>query len=137
MAEIEAVLARIEPREGQRPALTIEDQLEEQEYALIVRAQTQAGMNMAQGRRLRRLDRRMCAALDDLSELLDDSRRRLLKQSQTAWETYRENMADFAGADFEGGSMRPFIEAGVQSHLTKQRADELEAELTRVRAEIE
>jgi DNA-binding transcriptional MerR regulator len=86
MPEIEAALARMDPSDEPPPVLAIEDQLEQQEYALIARAQTQAGINEAQRRRLTRLDWRMRAALDDLSEVLDDKQRRLLAQSQAAWE---------------------------------------------------
>jgi hypothetical protein len=44
-------------------------------------------------------------------------------------------MTEYAGAPWENGTMRPFIEAGIQSRLTTLRAAELEEELTTARAE--
>jgi hypothetical protein len=73
-AEVDAVLSWIEPRGGQRIPQSVEDQLEEQEFAEIARADNQAAMNEAQRRRLTRLDRRMRAALE------------------AAWEDYRDNI---------------------------------------------
>ena len=88
-------------------------------------------------RRLIRLDRRMRAALEDLSRLLDDDQRKLLTRSQKAWEAYRDRMTEYAGAPWGIGTMRPFIEAGIQSRMTKQRAAELEEELASLRTDPE
>jgi uncharacterized protein YecT (DUF1311 family) len=127
--EIDAALASMDPRRPQQTPLTAEDRIEQQEYAAIERAQSQHEMNQAQWRRLERLEGRMNAALAELGSRLDAEMRELLARSQAAWEAYRDSMSDFAGAPWGDGSLRPFIEAGIRSHLTKQRAADLEGEV--------
>jgi uncharacterized protein YecT (DUF1311 family) len=135
MADIEAVLTQVKPRRVLHAPPTTEELLEQQDYAEIAGAITQADMNEAQARCLTRLDRRMRAALEELGQRLSPDMRRLLERSQAAWEAYRDRMTDLAGVPWAGSNMRPIIEAGIQSRLTKQRAEELEAELADHRGE--
>jgi uncharacterized protein YecT (DUF1311 family) len=132
MADIEAVLTQVKPRGVLHAPPTTEELLEQQDYAKIAGAITQGDMNEAQARCLTRLDRRMRAAL---GQRLSPDMWRLLERSQAAWEAYRDRMTDLAGVPWAGGTMRPIIEAGIQSRLTKQRAVELEAELADQRGE--
>ncbi len=56
------------------------------------------------------------------------------QQSCVLWRQYRTQFVDVWGQTYEGGSIRPFIENGAWSDITKARIVELEAfleELTR------
>jgi uncharacterized protein YecT (DUF1311 family) len=135
-ADLDAASAWAEGTGRQTEALSEENKLEQQEYKEIAAASTQAGMNNAQGRRLERLEIRVTAALEKLDGLVadDEDMKKALEASQTAWESYRDHMTEFAGAPWSGGTMQPFIEAGIRSRLTKDRAADLETEIANMEA---
>jgi len=128
MGEVEVALGRIDPSRS-LPAQTKIDPEEEREIAAIEQADSQQDLNIAQGLRYERLERRMNSVLADLLARMDDRNAQLLRASQEKWLEYRAVMVDLAGAPFEGGSMQPFVESGEGSAITQRRIRELEEQL--------
>lgn len=54
-------------------------------------------------------------------EILDTKRLAVLKRSQEQWREYLEIQVETEGLAFEGGSMRPMIEAGAREAVTRHR----------------
>jgi|SRR5690348_13099082 len=82
------------------------------------------------------IDMRRCAsqtleqAKHDLSRYLQEARRAtakraLLDSAQTAWEHYREITCRAAGAEYEGGTMKPLVVLNCLLDLTRRRLHEV------------
>ena len=56
-----------------------------------------------------------------------------LKQTQENWESYAESQAEFASAEFEGGSMAPLVYASELESVTVSRTGELKRMLEEMR----
>ena len=129
-AEVDAMLASMDKDRKAAPALPApeDDAIEKREYLEIEMAKSQQEMNQVARRRYERLEMRMQHLIENLGWKIADFRTEF-EEEQQAWEAYRNKVADYAGAPWGDGSMRPFIVNGAMSRVTKQRIAELEAEL--------
>lgn len=96
---------------------------------------TQAEMNMEAGRRAdvarQRMDRAIVAL--ERSGWMAASQVAALKQTQENWESYAKAQAEFAAAEFEGGSMAPLVYASELESVTVSRTGELKRMLEEMR----
>ncbi|MCC8051460.1 MAG: DUF1311 domain-containing protein [Clostridiales bacterium] len=56
-----------------------------------------------------------------LKESLSEEEMAALTEDEIAWITDKENQVAAAGAEFEGGSMQPYLENTTAAALTKER----------------
>lgn len=95
----------------------------------------QVEMNMEAGRRAdvaRQQMERAIVALEH-SGWMKASQVAALKQTQENWESYAESQAEFASAEFEGGSMAPLVYASELESVTVSRTGELKRMLEEMR----
>jgi uncharacterized protein YecT (DUF1311 family) len=96
---------------------------------------TQVEMNMETGRRAdvaRQQMERAIVALER-SGWMEASQIAALKQTQANWERYAKAQAEFATAEFDGGSMAPLVYASELESLTVSRTGELKRMLEEMR----
>ncbi len=88
---------------------------------------TQAEMNVEAGRRADVAQQQMERAIIALkrSGWLELPQVSVLDQTQANWETYAKSQAEFAAAEFEGGSMAPLVYASELESVTISRTGEL------------
>lgn len=79
---------------------------------------TQLAMNQRAYAALHTAEARLAEALLELEHYEDPEQ---LGQVQAAWEQFKDAQVKFAGSLYEGGSIRPLIEAGEALALTEQR----------------
>lgn len=96
---------------------------------------TQAEMNMEAGRRANVAKKQMERAIIALerSGWMSEAQTAALKEAQGQWEKYAQAQAEFASAEFEGGSMAPLIFASELESATVSRTGELKRMLEEMR----
>lgn len=96
---------------------------------------TQAEMNMEAGRRADVANKQMERAIIALerSGWMSEAQAAALKEAQALWTKYAHAQAEFAAAEFEGGSMAPLIYAGELESATVSRTGELKRMLNEMR----
>jgi uncharacterized protein YecT (DUF1311 family) len=131
MEELDAFEAQFDRRQHVREIedrLTIELKTEE----LAIRpgpGETQAEMNTTARERYERASIRLHLIRDGLLRLLSPTERVLQDDTQRTWEAYRDHQANFAAAQFEGGTIQPLVRATELERLTIERAAILETDL--------
>lgn len=96
---------------------------------------TQVEMNMEAGRRAdvaRQQMERAILALER-SGWIEASQIAALKLTQANWESYAKAQAEFAAAEFDGGSMAPLVYASELESVTVSRTGELRRMLEEMR----
>lgn len=96
---------------------------------------TQVEMNMEAGRRAdvaRQQMERAIVALER-SGWMEACQVAALKRTQDHWESYAKAQAEFASAEFEGGSMAPLVYASELESVTVSRTGELKRMLEEMR----
>jgi uncharacterized protein YecT (DUF1311 family) len=88
-------------------------------------ALTQASMNGCAGSDLQKSRDRLQSLLRELRGALDSTGRRGLDSVQHRWQAYAQAQCRWEGAAYDGGSMRPMIEASCLSRRTEERIDVL------------
>ncbi|SRR6266699_941618 len=88
-------------------------------------AMTQASMNTCAGSDLQKSRDRMESLSRELRRGLDSTARRGLDSVQRRWQAYVQAHCRWEGAAYDGGSMRPMIEASCLSHRIEERIDVL------------
>ena len=88
---------------------------------------SQAEMNMEAGRRADVAQQQMERAIIALkrSGWMEPPQIAILDKAQTNWEAYAKSQAEFAAAEFEGGSMAPLVYASELESVTISRTGEL------------
>ncbi|MGY6695208.1 MAG: lysozyme inhibitor LprI family protein [Roseinatronobacter sp.] len=88
---------------------------------------TQAEMNVEAGRRANVAQQQMERAIVALkrSGWLESPQISSLDKAQESWEAYAKLQAEFAAAEFEGGSMAPLVYASELESVTISRTGEL------------
>ena len=88
---------------------------------------SQAEMNVEAGRRAGVAQQQMERAIVALnrSEWMEPQQILSLTKAQENWEAYAKSQAEFAAAEFEGGSMAPLIYASELESVTISRTGEL------------
>lgn len=96
---------------------------------------TQAEMNMEAGRRADVAQKQMERAIVALerSGWMSETQTAALKEAQERWEKYAQAQAEFASAEFEGGSMAPLVFASELESVTVSRTGELKRMLEEMR----
>jgi len=96
---------------------------------------TQVEMNMEAGRRADVAQQQMDRAIVALerSGWMEASQIAALKQTQANWESYAKAQAEFAAAEFDGGSMAPLVFASELESVTVSRTGELKRILEEMR----
>lgn len=96
---------------------------------------TQIEMNMEAGRRADVARKQMERAIIALerSGWMNETQTAALEQTQERWEKYAQAQAQFAAAEFEGGSMAPLIFASELESATVSRTGELKRMLDEMR----
>jgi len=109
----------------------VENAIEEIDSAYM----TQAEMNKEAGRRVDVVQRQLERAIIALerSGWMSDAQAAALKGAQKRWLEYARAQAEFAAAEFEGGSMAPLIYAGELESATLSRTGELKRMLDEMR----
>jgi uncharacterized protein YecT (DUF1311 family) len=82
---------------------------------------TQLGMNERAGERAHLADLEMMEAKDKAAGNLRGEMAQVLSRSHEAWLDYREAQVEVEGLAYEGGSMRPEIEAVAHESITRAR----------------
>lgn len=107
------------------PAGALEQDFEARGYE----PRTQAAMNMLAHSRLVEAEARLSDAFTEIMLMVDERERPLLQAAQDAWESYRDRQAEFAAAEFEGGSIQPLIRSSQMRSITLARVAELESDI--------
>ncbi|MEC5321756.1 lysozyme inhibitor LprI family protein [Aurantimonas sp. A3-2-R12] len=96
---------------------------------------TQAEMNMEAGRRADVAKKQMERAIIALerSGWMSEAQTSALTETQERWGKYAQAQAEFAAAEFEGGSMAPLIFASELESATVSRTGELKRMLEEMR----
>ena len=91
-------------------------------------AATQTDMNICANEELERADKGLHAVYGRLRKKLkaEGSAEQLLINAQRAWIAFRDPECAFAGPDYAGGSMQPFVIAHCKTELTDGRSGQLE-----------
>ncbi|MEP9372094.1 lysozyme inhibitor LprI family protein [Mesorhizobium sp. KR1-2] len=100
---------------------------------------TQAEINEEAGRRAvvaRQQMERAIIALER-SGWISEAQTAALKETQGRWEKYAQAQAEFAAAEFEGGSMAPLVYASELESVTLSRTGELKRMLEEMRERYE
>lgn len=100
---------------------------------------SQVEMNMEAGRRAdvaRQQMERAIVALER-SGWMEASQVAALKQTQENWASYARSQAEFASAEFEGGSIAPLVYASELESVTVTRTGELKRMLEEMRKRYE
>ena len=84
-------------------------------------AMSQASMNQCAGSDLQRSRDRMQSLLRELRSRLDSESRRGIDSVQRRWDAYSRAQCRWEGAAYDGGSMRPMIEASCLAQRTEER----------------
>jgi len=92
-------------------------------------ATSQAEMNNCAGKAFKAADANLNRVYDQLMTKLEPAGRAKLKEAELAWIKYRDATCDYEGSRYEGGTMRPMIEAFCLERVTKARAAELRQEI--------
>ncbi len=74
-------------------------------------------------------DARLNAVFKRLSGKVDGDARALLRDAQRAWIEYRDRRCDWEADAWRGGTGASLLHLGCMTGMTKQRADELTADL--------
>lgn len=82
---------------------------------------TQLGMNERAWQAAHLADAEMMEAKENAVGGVDEERAKALSRSQEAWLAYREAQVEIEGLAFEGGSIRPEIEAQAREAITRAR----------------
>ena len=90
---------------------------------------TQVEMNLCAVRDFDAADAEMNRVYTRLRAALDAEERPRLVEVQRAWLRFRDLQCAFESADFEGGSMRPFLHSSCMAGLTTERTRQLAAML--------
>ena len=133
--EAEAVLRSLGLSNGEgssKAIMSIDDEIEKEEFAAIDEATCQQDMNAAAEQRFNRLDKKLGDSVMLLKRKMKASEfdAKPFDATHSAWKTYRQRVAEEAAAPWTGGSMTRFIVAGAKSRITKQRIAEIEEKLT-------
>lgn len=96
---------------------------------------TQAEMNTEAGRRADVAGKQMERAIIALERSggMNETQTAALRETQGQWEKYARAQAEFAAAEFEGGSMAPLIFASELESATVSRTGELKRMLEEMR----
>jgi len=84
-------------------------------------AMTQASLTQCAGTDLRTSRNRLQRLIRELRATLDSAALPGFDRTQARWEAYARAQCDWEGAAYDGGSMRPMIEAGCFAHEVEQR----------------
>ena len=90
---------------------------------------TQFDMNQCAGKAHRAADVTMNQIYRKLVSMLDEEEKAQLKEAQSAWLKYRDTNCDFVADQYQGGSIRPLIQATCLGDMTKKRSIELKAQI--------
>jgi uncharacterized protein YecT (DUF1311 family) len=82
---------------------------------------TQMDMNIEAARSARLAEEELDGLLSQARRVIDANRIPLLDRSQDQWRQYRGTQIESEGMVFEGGSIRPMIEAGAREAVTRHR----------------
>jgi uncharacterized protein YecT (DUF1311 family) len=107
------------------PALLAAQQDEE----FCPEGRTQLDMNICAGDELARADTLLNERYQRLLQAIEPHRVEPLRAAQRAWIRFRDAECDFEASEFEGGSMMPMIDTLCRAHLSRKRAEELQAML--------
>ncbi|MGN7960873.1 lysozyme inhibitor LprI family protein [Brucella sp. 22210] len=101
----------------------------------VVSMITQAEMNSDAAARAEVATLQMERAIEALEQsgLLTETQLAALKASQAHWNAYAKAQAEFAAAEFEGGSMSPLIYSGELESVTISRTGDLKRILEELR----
>lgn len=72
-------------------------------------------------------DARLNALLVELGGLVEPAEKDALADAQGAWLVYRDQEAEFAAGEYEGGSIQPLIRASEAASLARERASRIQA----------
>ena len=86
---------------------------------------TQADMNRESTENLADIDRKITEVIQELSSLLDDDRRVLLRSTQDAWMEFRRQQAEYEAANYLGGTIYPVVLGGTAQAIAKERLEKL------------
>ena len=91
-------------------------------------AATQTDLNICANEELERADKGLNDVYGRLRKKLkaEGSAEQPLINAQRAWIAFRDQECAFAGSDYEGGSMQPFVIAHCKTELTDGRSGQLE-----------
>lgn len=91
--------------------------------------QTQTEMNICAGKAYEAADAVLNQVYQKLRAMLDEGEKTQLKEAQTAWLAYRDRNCEFVADQYKGGTIRPMIYAGCLTDVTKNRTNELKAQI--------
>lgn len=91
---------------------------------------TQLQMNSCAADELARADTALNEAYQVVLEELEPERVELLRTAQRAWIRFRDAECELEASEFAGGSLEPMIHTLCLAHLTRKRAEALEAMLS-------
>lgn len=92
-------------------------------------AVTTAEMRACANEQYKAADAELGRVYRQLASQLSGQRRDKLKAAQRAWITFRDKNADFAASVAEGGTLSPLLEVTELTAMTKQRTEQLKAQL--------
>ena len=101
--------------------------------ALLVRpaaAQSQIELDEGAGAAFHKVDGELNAFYRDLTRKMSSAGQAKLRAAQQAWLRFRDLECAFETAGSEGGSVHPMVETECRTELTRQRNQQLKAQLT-------
>lgn len=90
---------------------------------------TQTEMNIAAGQSYQRAKLKLDVIIDHIKEFFSPEKCESFDKVNQLWKTYQERHADFMASRYEGGSIKPLIQASALESVTVARIVELETEL--------
>lgn len=102
-------------------------ELKEDEYDVKLQKDdiTQTEMNQISSEIYTLWDDELNSLMERLPDKVDSDTMETIRQEESQWIADRNDQVEKAGAEFEGGSMRPTIENSTATDLTKARVYEL------------
>ena len=88
--------------------------------------QTQQALNRCAFQTFSQANRQLNTTYRRLLPNLSEQRRRLLREAQQAWVTYRDRECRFYDSSAEGGSLQPLLRSGCKTRLTRDRIQQLD-----------
>lgn len=110
-----------DPAQVRKKIQETENAVAELEERLQTEAFSQYEMNTIAGQLYDLWDEALNSLWACLKETLSPEEMELLTQEETQWISYKNQEVEKEGADFEGGSMQPLVEASKAAELTKER----------------
>jgi uncharacterized protein YecT (DUF1311 family) len=101
--------------------------------ALLVQpvlAQTQIELDQQAGAEFHKADGELNALYRDLTHKVSSAGQGKLRAAQQAWLRFRDSECAFETAGSEGGSVHPMVETECRTELTRQRNQQLKAQLS-------